>query len=196
MPLIEPYKETQVDSAIEPVTTTEAKTFIHEDLSDSANNTEIDLLISAARNWAEQYTGRTFITKTLAYAGEGVTGSEVRIPGLPIQSVASILYYNSAGTQVTWSSSEYQVDFYTGKLQPAPGYSWPTIQRRKGGIAISYTAGFGATAASVPPQIRLAIRLLVAHWYENRSAVFAGTMTEAPLAVKDLLFPFRAKEFP
>ena len=38
---------------------------------------------------------------------------------------------------------------------------------------IDFTAGYGASGLDVPQPLRQAIRLLVTHWYENRSAVVA-----------------------
>ena len=36
---------------------------------------------------------------------------------------------------------------------------------------IDFTAGYGSSGVDVPQPLRQAIRLLVTHWYEHRSAV-------------------------
>jgi uncharacterized phiE125 gp8 family phage protein len=60
------------------------------------------------------------------------------------------------------------------------------------GIEIAFTAGFGATAEDVPMPIRLAIKMLVAHWYEMREPVLAGEAGNAlPLGVASLIAPYR-----
>ena len=52
-------------------------------------------------------------------------------------------------------------------------------------------AGYG-TAADVPETFRQAIRLLVAHWYENRAAAAApDSAAELPYAVTALIAPQR-----
>ena len=44
----------------------------------------------------------------------------------------------------------------------------------------------------VPQPLRQAIRLLVTHWYENRSAVVLGDTAEAtPLGYRELVAPYR-----
>ena len=42
-----------------------------------------------------------------------------------------------------------------------------------------------------PDAIKVAITFLVAHWYINTEAVEAGTMTQLPLGVQELLAPYR-----
>lgn len=39
--------------------------------------------------------------------------------------------------------------------------------------------------------VRLIVRLLVGHWYENREASTAGSLKDTPLAVNALLAPIR-----
>jgi uncharacterized phiE125 gp8 family phage protein len=44
----------------------------------------------------------------------------------------------------------------------------------------------------VPQPLRLALRLLVTHWYEHRSAVTVGSAAETtPLAYRELIAPYR-----
>jgi uncharacterized phiE125 gp8 family phage protein len=44
----------------------------------------------------------------------------------------------------------------------------------------------------VPQPLRQAIRLLVTHWYENRSALtLADTAMETPLGYRELIQPYR-----
>lgn len=59
-------------------------------------------------------------------------------------------------------------------------------------MTVRYVTGV-EDAAGVDEQVKLAIRMLVAHWFENRTAVsFDNTIPrEVPLAVKALLEPGR-----
>jgi hypothetical protein len=41
------------------------------------------------------------------------------------------------------------------------------------------------------PKVRQVIRMLVAHWFNNREAVGSGTMAETPMAVDALLATVR-----
>ena len=53
------------------------------------------------------------------------------------------------------------------------------------------TVGYGDGALEVPEPLRQAIRLLVAHWYENRGLAAIGTVTVLPSTVGALLAPYR-----
>ena len=56
-------------------------------------------------------------------------------------------------------------------------------------LPIRITASCGGRAEA---NIEHAIRMLVAHWYENRRAVVTGTITaQIPMAVESLLNPLR-----
>lgn len=57
--------------------------------------------------------------------------------------------------------------------------SWDWIGVHIPRIRITYTAGYGATASTVPSPIRNAIKRATAHLYENREA--AGTIPETVL---------------
>ena len=62
----------------------------------------------------------------------------------------------------------------------------------KNNVTVRYVTGV-EDAAGVDEQVKLAIRMLVAHWFENRTAVsFGNTIPrEVPLSVKALLEPGR-----
>jgi uncharacterized phiE125 gp8 family phage protein len=68
---------------------------------------------------------------------------------------------------------------------PAPG-------RTSAGIEIDVGVGYGEAASDVPEALRQAIRLLVAHWYENRGLVAIGQAIAAmPMSVTGLVAPYR-----
>ena len=67
---------------------------------------------------------------------------------------------------------------------PAPG-------RLAAGIEIDVVSGYGDDAADVPQPLRQAIRLLVAHWYENRGLAAVGAVTVLPSTVAALIAPYR-----
>ena len=62
----------------------------------------------------------------------------------------------------------------------------------KNNVTVRYVTGVDG-AADVEEQVKLAIKMLVAHWFENRTAVsFGNTIPrEVPLTVKSLLEPGR-----
>jgi uncharacterized phiE125 gp8 family phage protein len=57
---------------------------------------------------------------------------------------------------------------------------------------VAFTAGYGDEASDVPEPLRHAIKLLVAHWFEQREPVVLGAAAqEVPATVAGLLLPYR-----
>jgi uncharacterized phiE125 gp8 family phage protein len=65
--------------------------------------------------------------------------------------------------------------------------SWPVPGRAVNGIGITVEAGFGATPAAVPEDLRQAVLLMVAHWYAHRG----DEPQPLPAGIAALLTPFR-----
>jgi len=135
-------------------------------------DTELETLITAARQICEDWQRRAYITRTYEYTlDEWPEADYIEMPMPPLLTVTSIVYTTSAGTATTWDNDEYDLDIsgFGGRIYPAYGYTWPSSELQPlAGIKITYTAGYGATAASVPAKIRQAILLLLGDLYENR----------------------------
>jgi uncharacterized phiE125 gp8 family phage protein len=63
--------------------------------------------------------------------------------------------------------------------------------RLAAGIELDVVCGYGDAASDVPEPLRQAIRLLVAHWYENRGLATLGAVTVLPATVAALIAPYR-----
>jgi uncharacterized phiE125 gp8 family phage protein len=71
------------------------------------------------------------------------------------------------------------------------GQSWPTDTRPYNAIKCVWAAGY-ASAAAVPYDLKHAIKLLTAHWFELREPVNIGNISsELALMVKPLISPYR-----
>jgi uncharacterized phiE125 gp8 family phage protein len=91
----------------------------------------------------------------------------------PVQSVASVRYYDSAGTLQTVDPSLYRLDVgIPSRLYPNYGKVWPVPQPNWGVIQITYVVGYGNAASDLPAAIlgpvTAAILLAVGHLYEHR----------------------------
>ncbi len=65
-------------------------------------------------------------------------------------------------------------------------------ERKVGGIEVDVTCGYGDAGEDVPEPLRQAIRLLVAHWYENRGVVAVDqAIAMLPQTVAALIAPYR-----
>ena len=115
------------------------------------------------------------------------------VPLAPVRGVVAARVYDSAGVA-------HGVDTQGFVLDPgsAPALlrfvPWAAAipGRPHGGIEIDVEAGYGPAPFDVPEPLRQAIRLLVAHWYENRGmTAAAGKLAASPAGVDALLAPYR-----
>lgn len=173
--------------SVEPVTIQEVKDNAVIGIDDD------DLLvarkITAARELAETFIKRAFISTTLRLTLDFMPSWEFYLPRPRLVSVTSVKNLDSAGVQQTISSSDYTVDTYTepGRITPAYGETWPTGREHTNAIEVVYVAGYGSTAASVPQAIKDAIVMTVTQWYEHRGDEGDKQTTQLPIAAKSLL---------
>lgn len=176
------------EPAIEPVSLATAK--LHCKIDTSEDDDLVTVLISTARRWCEARIAQQFITATRVLYLDRLPGDVITIPYPPLQAVSGITYVDSGGTTQTWSSSLYDVDIKTlpGRIRPKWGQTWPDVREQMNAVAVTYTCGYGLTAATVPTPIRQAMLLLIGHWYENREAINVGNIvSDVPLTIESLL---------
>lgn len=173
--------------ASEPLSLADAKLHLRVDATDE--DTLISSLITAARLWCESLAGRAFVTQTLAVRYDEFPDVIV-LPRVPVASVTSIQYVDTAGTTQTLDASLYQVDIYSvpSRIAPAYGQSWPLTREQMSAVTVTFTAGVANT--SVPADVVLAIKLLVGHWFVNREATGKDAGAVA-FSVDALLAPYR-----
>jgi uncharacterized phiE125 gp8 family phage protein len=175
----------------QPVSLEEAKQQTSQ--YDDSFNGLLSRMISAATEVVERYTGRALITQTWRYTLDSFC-DELVLPRPPFLSLTGdglgIEYTDENGDDQTLDASLYAVagDREPARIAPAYGECWPPTRCQREAVRVTYTAGYGAAAASVPEGIRHAILLMLAHWFANREAVVTGTIaTEIPLAATWLL---------
>ena len=181
--------------AVEPCGLAETKLHLRIEDDQTDEDTLIDGLITAARQYLEQIIARAFVTQTWQYILDAFPSGEIRLPRPPLQSVASITYKLKSGLVETLDAAHYVVDTTAepGLIVRAPGYDWPTDELYPAGaVTVEYDAGYGDAATDVPRGIRQALLLLTGHWYENRETVVIGqTGNSLPFAADALLWPYR-----
>jgi uncharacterized phiE125 gp8 family phage protein len=187
----------------EPLTTAEAKLHLRVDVSD--DDALIASLITAARQYVENFTRRLLMPQTIDVGYDAFPCEEWFVPRCPVQSVTSISYYDGTGSVQTWGSSNYVTDIPVGpygqlpRIAPASGVSYPATQDRVNAVTVRLVCGYGTGAqneatqqAAVPAGIKAAMKLLIGHWYAHRESVAVGTIaTPLPQAVETLLWPFK-----
>lgn len=175
---------------VEPVSLDQAKA--HCRITWDEEDQFIARLISSARDMCERMDSghRQYTTAVWEYNLCEFSGRTICLPRPPLQSVASVKYYDTNNSQQTLLAASYHVVApyqQPGRVELADGYSWPATYERPDAVTVRFTAGYG-TAASVPPGIAQAMLLLIGHWNENREASLVGTISkEAEFSVKSLL---------
>ena len=174
--------------SVEPVSLSEALTHCHAD--SSVEDSWFTLAIQAAREKAEEYQGRAYIEQVIEWILDGFPHTPALLPRSPVMTFTSLKYYDTADTEYSLTLTDLHIDTDSdpARIILDYGLTWPSIVLREGSsVIIRYSAGYGATAASVPAKVRLAILFLVGYWYENRAIEF----TDPPGTFYDLLRPDR-----
>jgi len=167
-PLWEPFS---VDDAIE-----------HLRAPEGFETVMLARLIEVARRYLDGrdgILGRCLMPQTWEMVLDGWPSCDyidVKLP--PLQSITSIKYKDTAGTEATLAASEYlvSVDREPGRIQLAYGKSWPTVTLLPlDPIRIRFDAGYAAQTAdqdaareAVPAQFKQAMLLMIGTLQENR----------------------------
>jgi len=176
--------------AVEPLSLAEAKAFLRAETND--DDDVITPLIAGARIHIEAQMRRALITQSwrLSFDCWPVDGRLAVVPA-PLQALAAARVYDVNNIAQTIDSSAFVLDkgasalIFTPWALPAPG-------RVAAGIELDVSVGYGDAAIDVPEPLRQAIRLLVAHWYENRGLVTTGVnYSTLPQSVAALIAPYR-----
>ena len=176
----------------EPVTTTEMKAALGLG-SGSDHDTRLTALIAAARQKFETDTGSAVLTQTWEHIVDN-WDEEICLTRFPVQSITSIQYYDGAGTLQTLSSSIYQLDIAKREVRLAYLQNWPVAQPRWDAIKITYVAGYSSVAL-VPEQIKQAVKLLAAHWFEAPDMMINDNM-HTMAAYNHLIRPLMRATYP
>ena len=165
------------------VSLADMKEFLRVDHSDE--DTTITALINAGTQSCQDYTNRHFVVSAFNLYLDDFYNCDFDIG--PVVSITSVVYQDSADAQQTLAASKYWADF---KREPGRIRFDSPPDTYDDAFNVVTIAG---TLGEVPQQpIVHAIKMLVAHYYENRRAVVVGTMTsEMPLGVAALLNPYR-----
>ena len=107
---------------------------------------------------------------TTGYSVIATRGNEIKLPGMPLQSVDAIKYIDTGGTQQTLNSA---TDYIVGavsepaRITPSYGKWWPPTRGQIESVTVDYTCGYGEPP-DVPAEIKYWMFLRIGALYENR----------------------------
>ncbi len=161
-----------VPPAAEPWSVAEAKAFLRVEHGD--DDAIIAALIAAARGHVEALTRRALLVQRWRFVLDAWPAAGRLDPRMgPLRSVIAARVFDAAGNAHSIDVETFVVDAAAGIIA-SPCWTLPLPGRLAAGIELDVELGYGALAADVPDTLRHAIRMLVAHWYDNRGLAAIG----------------------
>lgn len=207
----------------EPLTVSEVKYQLPWPQTDNTWDIWIQSAIAAARQYAEIYTQKVFVTSTVTQVVDRFPGSRAALALLPnayqigdaignpflpnggillevapVQSVTKIEYTDTTGALLTVDPATYVADLITepARITPLFGQSWPVAQSQIAAVKLTYIAGYGEPK-DVPEGLKVWMKMRIAALWQNREEVVVGsrlTVGELPF-VDAMLDAFRIPRF-
>lgn len=179
--------------ACEPVSLANAKAWCEVESDETHWDTVIALIIQAARERAEEITGRAFVEREVEVVLDEFPDDEVELPIVPVRSVDYIRYLDADGAMQTMSGSPSQWREYLGTdyamVQPLIGEAWPATRDQKAAVRIGFTCGYAvsgspvdddARRALIPAVVKQWMQLRIAGFFANRESLMVGGQFQQP----------------
>lgn len=145
----------------------------------SSEDAYISSLITSARQYCEEYQGKKYLTQVWEMSMDEFADI-IEIPFGNLQTVDLVTYKDSSGTVKTLIANTdyiYSKKGIVGRLVPSYGKSWPTfVPYPLDPVLVTFTCGF-TSPILIPEKTIQAIKLLISHWYSNRTPI-DNTRTE------------------
>jgi uncharacterized phiE125 gp8 family phage protein len=150
-----------------------------------ADDTLVAALLSAAHEYCEHYTQRSFGSQTLELALDRFPYGAIALARGPVAAIESVKYIDTDLVEQTVAGADYALDDYSTPawLMPAYGLEWPATGEVANAVKVRYVAG----ADALPGAVRAALLLIVGHLYEHREAVAPGNLASVPMGANSLL---------
>jgi hypothetical protein len=169
----------------------------------------VEGLIKVARELFEKHTGISLVEQTWQLLLPGFP-AVIQLPKPPFRSITAITYCDTNGAEQTLAATNYRVSL-SGILTEAFGKNYPATElNNPAAVSIKFKAGV-YTASGSPlaldtasgsnspsngnPDImtgkftiaQQAIKIMVAHLYENRTAVAPVQLSECPMSYQAMV---------
>lgn len=176
--------------ALEPVSLAQARAWCRIDADVTGEDWVLALLIAAARERAEQITGRALVERDVELVMDDLPDDDapIELPFSPVQYVNYVRYTDVAGAAQELSGSPTPWilaggDTAPARLTPLYGQPWPVTRATVGNVSIGYRAGYAPVGSprdeaayqyGMPKLIINWLAARIATFYENREQVIVG----------------------
>lgn len=193
----EPDSYTQ-GSGTEPLTRAEAKTHLYIHTDDTDFDTYIDESIQQAREFAENITGLSLVSRTWDLYTDGFHGPMLFLPHGPVGTITSVNTTNTTDTESEYSSDNYIKETKTRAGEIARvflkfGQVWPTGLRDFRCVRVRYSAGYtNANEANKPTmELRRTMLQYIKLYFDSENAGFVMTQSDRYFGIKQDLMRMR-----
>ncbi|RMF37102.1 MAG: hypothetical protein D6754_10200 [Alphaproteobacteria bacterium] len=159
---------------------------------DGSQDALLDLYLTTAMAAIEARIGKATIARRFSWTVTRWRDEKSQVlPVAPVSQIESLQLFDDQGVMTVPDPSEWIL--VPDGQRPAVVGTWsrdlPAIPEM-GRAEIVFTAGYGPNWSDIPADLRQAILLLAANYYENRSAD-EGREGAMPFGVQALLDPYR-----
>lgn len=186
--------------ASEPVTLLQAKAHLRVDIPD--DDQKITELITSARQHLEGMANLALLTQTWDQVMDDFPypNYPIELNRWPVQSITSISYVSSAGVTSVWPSSNYIANRANIPPRVAPVYAqfWPILALQTIGNCTIRTVNGWTDPSLVPADLKQAVLMLLADWYEDREDELVGVRlmsVKVQRGIDEILAPYKASQF-
>ena len=147
----------------------DVKTYLRIKSSVTTHDALLTGFITAVQDDVEKKYDLSLSTATWELRMDDFPDKEIEIWKWPVASVTSVKYTDSDGNTQTVDSSNYAVDTSSrvARIYPNSSYTWPDVKDTVNAVQVRFVTGF-ASPESVPEDLRLAMKLIIGDWYDNR----------------------------
>lgn len=183
---------------------------------DAPDDEYVDMCMLAAQTYFEQVTGVALLSQqwrleydmtpirqgqfgleyglapTMSRFTGAAAGREILFAKTPLISIDSFEYVAQDNTVQTFAATNYTagnvgVDTAPGRLWLNEDSAWPDYASVPAALRITFTVGYGTSAASIAPTARMAVLQLGGHWYENRLPMGSSLLGSLPIHLEALI---------
>lgn len=157
-------------------------------VDDNKDDLLIKSLLDAAINKAESIAGIILRRRSVTqHYSEFSSFMPLRGPVVSVESVSYTDQHNEVQELLEDSVFE-AVQGLSGGVRLSFESQWPQALGFKDCIAVTYTAGYESD--EIPGDLRIALMMLVSHFYDNRETLAPVQLYETAMSFKYLLQPY------